>query len=45
MTDDVYRCPCGWNRIVLTGQTVEDAKKAHEMTVIHRLAIKERAGK
>lgn len=34
-----YQCPCGWSRIILDGQTEEDARRIHENTEIHRLAL------
>lgn len=34
----VYTCPCGWSRIVLDGESVADAKRAHEGTAIHAIA-------
>lgn len=33
-----YDCPCGWSRIVLDGETVEDAKRIHQSLPIHRLS-------
>lgn len=33
-----YDCPCGWSRTILEGETVEDAKRKHEGTDIHKLS-------
>ena len=36
---DDYHCECGWSRVVLDNETMEDARKSHESTEIHRLAM------
>jgi hypothetical protein len=32
-----YHCPCGWSRIVLDGETLADARRAHEGSMIHQI--------
>jgi hypothetical protein len=33
-----YHCPCGWSRAVLEGQTMAEAKAAHEGSDVHAIA-------
>ena len=33
-----YNCvECGWNRIILDDESIEDAREAHEQTAIHHI--------
>jgi hypothetical protein len=41
MSAHSYHCPCGWSRVILDGETEEDARRAHEATEVHRLATAE----
>lgn len=40
---DAYDCICGWSRTRLYGETIADAKRAHEGSDIHRIALADRA--
>ena len=40
MTDHID-CPCGWSRIILDGETPEEARAKHEGTAIHEIALRE----
>jgi hypothetical protein len=43
MTDPgSYHCTCGWSRIILDGQTLEDARRIHEGTAIHAIETQSR---